>query len=122
MYIRPAYGGRNRMSEILELFIRRMQRNPPPEVARWVWDSPSRSCHPRGGRGFRREGDGWTSTGGWPGSCPITASRSFMFTHQSGGHMGRVMGGKHRVAAGMHVTATWYGVTETDSRWRGKLR
>jgi putative DNA methylase len=110
----PPYGDAVKYEEILEFFIAWLRKNPPPEFANWVWDS-RRSLAIKGeDEGFRR---GMVDAYRRMASLmPDNGFQVVMFTHQSGAiwaDMANIVW-----AAGMHVTAAWYVVTETDSALR----
>jgi putative DNA methylase len=110
----PPYGDAVKYEEILEFFIAWLRKNPPPEFAGWVWDS-RRSLAIKGeDEGFRR---GMVEAYRRMAECmPENGIQVVMFTHQSGtiwADMANIVW-----AAGMHVTAAWYVVTETDSALR----
>ena len=110
----PPYGDAVKYEEILEFFIAWLRKNPPPEFADWVWDS-RRSLAIKGeDEGFRR---GMVSAYGRMAECmPDNGIQVIMFTHQSGSiwaDMANIVW-----ASGLHVTAAWYVVTETESALR----
>jgi putative DNA methylase len=110
----PPYGDAVRYEEILEFFIAWLRKNPPPEFADWVWDS-RRSLAIKGeDEGFRR---GMVSAYRRMAECmPENGIQVIMFTHQSGSiwaDMANIVW-----ASGLHVTAAWYVVTETESALR----
>jgi putative DNA methylase len=110
----PPYGDAVKYEEILEFFIAWLRKNPPPEFADWVWDS-RRSLAIKGeGEDFRR---GMVSAYKRMAECmPENGIQVIMFTHQSGSiwaDMANIVW-----ASGLHVTAAWYVVTETDSALR----
>jgi len=110
----PPYGDAVKYEEILEFFIAWLRKNPPPEFADWVWDS-RRSLAIKGeDEDFRR---GMVSAYKRMAECmPDNGIQVIMFTHQSGSiwaDMANIVW-----ASGLHVTAAWYVVTETDSALR----
>lgn len=110
----PPYGDAVKYEEILEFFIAWLRKNPPPEFADWVWDS-RRSLAIKGeDEDFRR---GMVSAYKRMTECmPDNGLQVIMFTHQSGSiwaDMANIVW-----ASGLHVTAAWYVVTETDSALR----
>jgi putative DNA methylase len=110
----PPYGDAVKYEEILEFFIAWLRKNPPPEFADWVWDS-RRSLAIKGeDEGFRR---GMVSAYRRMAECmPENGIQVIMFTHQSGSiwaDMANIVW-----ASGLHVTAAWYVVTETESALR----
>lgn len=110
----PPYGDAVKYEEILEFFIAWLHKNPPPEFADWVWDS-RRSLAIKGeDEDFRR---GMVSAYKRMTECmPDNGLQVIMFTHQSGSiwaDMANIVW-----ASGLHVTAAWYVVTETDSALR----
>lgn len=110
----PPYGDAVKYEEILEFFIAWLRKNPPPEFADWVWDS-RRSLAIKGeGEDFRRS---MVAAYKRMTECmPDNGIQVIMFTHQSGSiwaDMANIVW-----ASGLHVTAAWYVVTETDSALR----
>ncbi len=110
----PPYGDAVKYEEILEFFIAWLRKNPPAEFADWVWDS-RRSLAIKGeDEGFRR---GMVQAyRRMAEHMPDNGIQVVMFTHQSGSiwaDMANIVW-----AAGMHVTAAWYVVTERDSAFR----
>lgn len=110
----PPYGDAVKYDEILEFFIAWLRKNPPPEFADWVWDS-RRSLAIKGeGEDFRRS---MVAAYRRMAECmPDNGIQVIMFTHQSGSiwaDMANIVW-----ASGLHVTAAWYVVTETDSALR----
>lgn len=110
----PPYGDAVKYEEILEFFIAWLRRNPPREFSNWVWDSRRALAIKGEDEGFRR---GMVSAYKRMAECmPDNGIQVVMFTHQSGAiwaDMANIVW-----AAGMHVTAAWYVVTETDSALR----
>ena len=107
-------GTQSEYEEILEFFIAWLRKNPPPEFADWVWDSRRALAIKGEDEDFRR---GMVA-------CLQADDRMhadngiqvIMFTHQSGSiwaDMANIVW-----ASGLHVTAAWYVVTETDSALR----
>lgn len=110
----PPYGDAVKYEEILEFFIAWLRKNPPPEFAKWIWDS-RRSLAIKGeDEDFRR---GMVSAYKRMTECmPENGIQVIMFTHQSGSiwaDMANIVW-----ASGLHVTAAWYVVTETESALR----
>lgn len=110
----PPYGDAVKFEEILEFFIAWLRKNPPPEFSDWIWDS-RRSLAIKGeDEDFRR---GMVAAYKRMTDCmPDNGIQVIMFTHQSGSiwaDMANIVW-----AAGLHVTAAWYVVTETDSALR----
>ncbi len=110
----PPYGDAVKYEEILEFFIAWLRKNPPLEFAEWVWDS-RRSLAIKGeDEDFRRE---MVSAYKRMTECmPGNGIQVIMFTHQSGSiwaDMANIVW-----ASGLHVTAAWYVVTETESALR----
>jgi putative DNA methylase len=110
----PPYGDAVRYEEILEYFIAWLRKNPPTEFADWVWDS-RRSLAIKGEDEAFRHGmvDAYRRMAE---HMPDNGIQVVMFTHQSGAiwaDMANIVW-----AAGMHVTAAWYVVTETNSALR----
>lgn len=110
----PPYGDAVKYEEILDFFIAWLRRNPPPEFAEWVWDSRRALAIKGEGEDFRR---GMVAAYKRMAECmPDNGIQVIMFTHQSGAiwaDMANIVW-----AAGMHVTAAWYVVTETESALR----
>jgi putative DNA methylase len=110
----PPYGDAVRYEEILGFFIAWLRKNPPPEFAEWTWDSRRALAIKGEGEDFRR---GMVAAYRRMAECmPEDGIQVVMFTHQSGAiwaDMANIVW-----AAGMHVTAAWYVVTETDSALR----
>jgi putative DNA methylase len=110
----PPYGDAVKYEEILEFFISWLRKCPPPEFADWVWDS-RRSLAIKGeDEDFRRQ---MVAAYKRMTECmPDNGIQVIMFTHQSGSiwaDMANIVW-----AAGLHVTAAWYVVTETESALR----
>lgn len=110
----PPYGDAVKYEEILDFFIAWLRKNPPPEFADWVWDS-RRSLAIKGeDENFRRS---MVAAYKRMTECmPDNGIQVIMFTHQSGSiwaDMANIVW-----ASGLHVTAAWYVVTETDSAMR----
>lgn len=110
----PPYGDAVKYEEILEFFIAWFRKNPPPEFASWVWDSRRALAIKGEDEGFRR---GMVAAyEQMTKSMPDNGLQVVMFTHQSGSiwaDMANIVW-----ASGLHVTAAWYVVTETDSALR----
>ncbi|MCF7762649.1 MAG: DUF1156 domain-containing protein [Verrucomicrobia bacterium] len=110
----PPYGDAVNYDEILEFFIAWLRKNPPPEFADWTWDSRRSMAIKGEGEDFRRE---MVAAYKRMTECmPDNGLQVIMFTHQSGSiwaDMANIVW-----ASGLHVTAAWYVVTETDSLQR----
>ena len=110
----PPYGDAVKYEEILEFFIAWLRKNPPPEFADWIWDSRRALAVKGEGEDFRR---GMVAAYKRMTECmPDKGIQVIMFTHQSGSiwaDMANIVW-----ASGLHVTAAWYVVTETDSALR----
>jgi len=110
----PPYGDAVKYEEILEFFIAWLRKNPPPEFANWVWDSRRALAIKGEDEDFRR---GMVAAYRRMTECmPDNGMQVIMFTHQSGSiwaDMANIVW-----ASGLHVTAAWYVVTETDSALR----
>jgi putative DNA methylase len=110
----PPYGDAVKYEEILDIFIAWLRKNPPAEFANWVWDSRRALAIKGEDEDFRR---GMVAAYRRLAECmPDNGIQVVMFTHQSGAiwaDMANIVW-----AAGMHVTAAWYVVTETDSALR----
>jgi putative DNA methylase len=110
----PPYGDAVKYEEILEFFIAWLRKNPPPEFAGWVWDSRRTLAIKGEDEDFRR---GMVAAYRRMAECmPDNGLQVIMFTHQSGSiwaDMANIVW-----ASGLHVTAAWYVVTETDSALR----
>jgi putative DNA methylase len=110
----PPYGDAVRYEEILEYFIAWLNRNPPQEFSSWTWDS-------RRALAIQGEDDEFRHAmvraySRLRESMPENGMQIIMFTHQSGSiwaDMANIVW-----ASGLHVTAAWYVVTETDSPLR----
>jgi putative DNA methylase len=91
-----------------------MRKNPPPEFANWVWDSRRAQAIKGEDEDFRR---GMVAAYRRMTECmPENGIQLIMFTHQSGSiwaDMANIVW-----ASGLHVTAAWYVVTETDTALR----
>lgn len=111
----PPYGDAVKYEEILEFFIAWLRKNPPPEFAEWIWDSRRTLAIKGEDDDFRR---GMIAAYRRMAECmPDNGLQVIMFTHQSGSiwaDMANIVW-----ASGLHVTAAWYVVTETDSALRG---
>jgi putative DNA methylase len=107
----PPYGDAVKYEEILEFFIAWMRKNPPPEFADWVWDSRRSLAITGEDENFRR---GMVAAYKRITECmPDNGIQIIMFTHQSGSiwaDMANIVW-----ASGLHVTAAWYVVTETEN-------
>lgn len=110
----PPYGDAVKYEEILDFFISWLRKSPPPEFSAWTWDSRRALAIKGEDEGFRR---GMVAAYKRMAECmPDNGIQVVMFTHQSGAiwaDMANIVW-----AAGMHVTAAWYVVTETDSALR----
>ena len=110
----PPYGDAVKYEEILDFFIAWLRKNPPPEFADWVWDSRRTLAIKGEDEDFRR---GMVAAYRRMTECmPDNGIQVIMFTHQSGSiwaDMANIVW-----ASGLHVTAAWYVVTETDSALR----
>ena len=110
----PPYGDAVRYEEILDFFIAWLRKNPPPQFSDWVWDSRRSLAIKVEGEDFRR---GMVAAYKRMANCmPANGIQVIMFTHQSGSiwaDMANIVW-----ASGLHVTAAWYVVTETDSALR----
>ncbi len=110
----PPYGDAVKYEEILEFFIAWLRKNPPPEFADWVWDSRRALAIKGEDEDFRRGMVAAYSR--MTDYMPDNGIQVIMFTHQSGtiwADMANIVW-----ASGLHVTAAWYVVTETDSALR----
>lgn len=110
----PPYGDAVKYEEILEFFIVWLRSNPPEGFADWIWDS-RRSLAIKGeDEDFRR---GMVAAYKRMTECMAdNGIQVIMFTHQSGSiwaDMANIVW-----ASGLHVTAAWYVVTETESALR----
>jgi putative DNA methylase len=110
----PPYGDAVRYEEILEFFIAWLRKAQPVEFAGWIWDSRRALAISGEDEGFRR---GMVAAYRRMTDCmPDNGLQIIMFTHQSGSiwaDMANIVW-----ASGLHVTAAWYVVTETDSPLR----
>jgi putative DNA methylase len=110
----PPYGDAVKYEEILDFFIAWLRKNPPPDFRNWVWDGRRTLAIKGEGEDFRR---GMVAAYKRTAECMSdNGIQVVMFTHQSGAiwaDMANIVW-----AAGMHVTAAWYVVTETDSALR----
>lgn len=110
----PPYGDAVKYEEILDFFIAWLRKNPPQEFAEWVWDSRRTLAIHGEGEDFRR---GMVAAYKRMTECMSdNGIQVVMFTHQSGSiwaDMANIVW-----AAGLHVTAAWYVVTETESALR----
>jgi putative DNA methylase len=100
--------------EILDFFISWLRKSPPVEFANWVWDSRRALAIKGEDDDFRR---GMVAAyKRMTELMPDNGLQIIMFTHQSGSiwaDMANIVW-----ASGLHVTAAWYVVTETDSALR----
>jgi putative DNA methylase len=110
----PPYGDAVKYEEILEFFIAWLRKNPPAEFSEWTWDSRRALAIKGEDEDFRR---GMVAAYKRMAECmPDNGMQIIMFTHQSGSiwaDMANIVW-----ASGLHVTAAWYVVTETDSPLR----
>jgi putative DNA methylase len=110
----PPYGDAVKYEEILEFFIAWLRKSPPPEFADWTWDSRRALAIKGEDDDFRR---GMVAAyKRMTELMPDNGLQIIMFTHQSGSiwaDMANIVW-----ASGLHVTAAWYVVTETDSALR----
>jgi putative DNA methylase len=110
----PPYGDAVKYEEILEFFIAWLRKNPPPAFAQWIWDSRRALAIKGEDEAFRR---GMVAAYRRMTECMVdNGVQVIMFTHQSGSiwaDMANIVW-----ASGLHVTAAWYVVTETDSALR----
>jgi putative DNA methylase len=110
----PPYGDAVKYEEILDFFIAWLRKNSPPEFASWVWDSRRALAIKGEDDDFRR---GMVAAyKRMTELMPDNGLQIIMFTHQSGSiwaDMANIVW-----ASGLHVTAAWYVVTETDSALR----
>jgi len=107
----PPYGDAVKYEEILDFFIAWLLKSPPPEFVHWTWDSRRALAIKGEDDDFRR---GMVAAyKRMTELMPDNGLQIIMFTHQSGSiwaDMANIVW-----AAGLHVTAAWYVVTETDS-------
>lgn len=110
----PPYGDAVMYDEIFEFFIAWLRKNPPHEFADWTWDSRRALAIKGDDENFRR---GMVSAYKcMTDNMPENGIQVIMFTHQSGSiwaDMANIVW-----ASGLHVTAAWYVVTETESALR----
>jgi len=110
----PPYGDAVKYEEILDFFIAWLRTNPPAEFVNWSWDSRRTLAIKGEDEDFRR---GMVSAyKRMAEKMPSNGIQIIMFTHQSGSiwaDMANIVW-----ASGLHVTAAWYVVTETDSALR----
>ncbi|MDM0068788.1 anti-phage-associated DUF1156 domain-containing protein [Variovorax sp. J31P207] len=110
----PPYGDAVAYEEILDFFISWVEKNPPEEFGKWVWDS-RRALAVRGeDDDFRRAMV--SAYKAMREHMPDNGIQVVMFTHQSGSiwaDMANIIW-----ASGLQVTAAWYVVTETDNALR----
>jgi putative DNA methylase len=110
----PPYGDAVKYEEILEFFIAWLRKNPPPEFADWVWDSRRTLAIKGEDEDFRR-----SMVAAYKRMTECMSDNGMqviMFTHQSESiwaDMANIVW-----ASGLHVTAAWYVVTETESALR----
>jgi len=107
----PPYGDAVKYEEILEFFISWLRKNPPKEFADWIWDSRRPMAIKGEDHDFKLS---MVAAYKRMTECmPENGIQVVMFTHQSGtiwADMANIVW-----ASGLHVTAAWYVVTETDS-------
>jgi len=110
----PPYGDAVKYEEILDFFIAWLRKNPPSEFADWIWDSRRALAIKGEDEDFRRN---MVAAYRRMTECMVdNGVQLIMFTHQSGSiwaDMANIVW-----ASGLHVTAAWYVVTETDSALR----
>jgi putative DNA methylase len=110
----PPYGDAVKYEEIYDFFISWIRKNPPPEFADWIWDSRRELAIKGQDNDFKQ---GMIAAYRRMTECmPENGMQVIMFTHQSGSiwaDMASIVW-----ASGLHVTAAWYVVTETDSALR----
>ena len=110
----PPYGDAVNYHEILEFFIAWLRKNPPPEFVDWVWDSRRALAIKGQDEDFRR-----SMVAAYKRMTERMSDNGLqviMFTHQSESiwaDMANIVW-----ASGLHVTAAWYVVTETESALR----
>lgn len=110
----PPYGDAVKYEEILDFFVAWLRKNPPPEFAKWVWDSRRTMAIKGEDESFRR--DMVAAYSRMTECMPDNGIQVIMFTHQSGAiwaDMASIVW-----ASGLQVTAAWYVATETDSALR----
>ena len=110
----PPYGDAVKYEEILDFFIAWLRKNPPSEFADWIWDSRRALAIKGEDEDFRRN---MVAAYRRMTECmPDNGIQVIMFTHQDGSiwaDMANIVW-----ASGLHVTAAWYVVTETESALR----
>lgn len=110
----PPYGDAVKYEEILDFFISWLRKRPPVDFAHWIWDSRRALAIKGEDDDFRR---GMVAAyKRMTELMPDNGLQIVMFTHQSGSiwaDMANIVW-----ASGLHVTAAWYVVTETDSALR----
>ena len=110
----PPYGDSVKYEEILEFFISWIRKSPPAEFSHWIWDSRRSLAITGENENFRRS---MVAAYRKMTECMHDGSiEVIMFTHQSGSiwaDMANIVW-----ASGLHVTAAWYVVTETDNALR----
>jgi len=110
----PPYGDAVKYEEILDFFIAWLRKSPPSEFGDWVWDSRRALAIKGEDENFRRS---MVAAYKRMAECmPDNGIQVIMFTHQSGSiwaDMANIVW-----ASGLHVTAAWYVVTETESALR----
>lgn len=110
----PPYGDAVKYEEILEFFIAWFKKNPPAEFSNWIWDSRRALAIKGEDDDFRR---GMVAAyRQMAEKMPDNGLQVLMFTHQQGsiwGDMANIIW-----ASGLHVTAAWYIVTETENAFQ----
>jgi putative DNA methylase len=108
----PPYGDAVKYEEISEYFIAWLRKNPPPEFAKWVWDSRRALAVKGEGEDFRRSMV--TAYRRMTECMSDNGIQVIMFTHQSGSiwaDMANIVW-----ASGLRVVAAWYVATEAEKR------
>jgi len=107
----PPYADAINYHEITEFFIAWLRKKPPPPFDQWSWDSHRELAIKGKDEQFRR--DMVAAYGAMTRHMPDKGLQVVMFTHQNAGvwaDLGAILW-----AAGLHVTAAWNVVTETES-------
>jgi putative DNA methylase len=107
----PPYADAVRYEEITEFFIAWLCNNPPPPFNQWSWESHRDLAIKGKDERFRR--DMVAAYAAMTRQMPDSGLQVVMFTHQDAGvwaDLGAILW-----AAGLHVTAAWNVVTETES-------
>ncbi len=107
----PPYADAINYHEITEFFIAWLRKNPPPPFDQWLWDSRRDLAIKGKDEQFRR--DMVAAYGAMTRHMPDNGLQVVMFTHQNAdvwADLGAILW-----AAGLHVTAAWNVVTETES-------